>query len=219
MENREERRTARNWYWWLWLSPLLTIPTLFVLVDTFTPFYEGWASCVVSHYSCGGHPVYACDWERADRILYLVAITGSSLWHLILLIPALGGGTRFVRLHGWQALLLAAARTAIPFVGFVIFGADSSGFVVIQIFLLLIVWFVGTLWGQLQTSRKCTLMRLFGCQPELSPTPAAAHPPDSTEALLDVICYSDDPNERHRAAEELIRRGMAARVDSADKEG
>jgi hypothetical protein len=25
-----ERRIARNWYWWLWLSPLLTMPTLLV---------------------------------------------------------------------------------------------------------------------------------------------------------------------------------------------
>ena len=38
-----EIRTAKNWYWWLWLSPLLTLPTVVALSQFLTfggPGYE-----------------------------------------------------------------------------------------------------------------------------------------------------------------------------------
>jgi hypothetical protein len=191
----KEKRTARNWYWWLWLSPLLTVPTLFVLL-------------VMLDFIWASSGMYFGRWGQAGRPITLIAVAGSSLWHLILLIPALGGKSAFVRWHGWQALLLAAVRTAIPLAGFGLAG-DSETSLIIMISLLLIVWFGGTLWGQLQAGRgECTLMRWFGRTPEPVPAPAA-RPPASTTNLLDIVRYSANPDERLRAVEELKRRGMA----------
>jgi hypothetical protein len=78
-----DRVRAKNWYFWLWASPLLTIPTLGIILLI--------------------QPGYGLT----------LPILASALWHLILLIPALNTQAPFVRWHGRQAMLLAGARTAV----------------------------------------------------------------------------------------------------------
>jgi hypothetical protein len=146
-----EIRTAHKWYRWLWLSPLLTIPTLVLLTMLSWLFCnEFWSGCY--------HP-------RNDLITGMVALFGSALWHLILLVPALNQQSAFVRWHGRQALLLAGIRTVLPAL-FVLFHfgvvEDSEG-VLWAIPILIAFWFFGTLWGQRQAARgDCWLMRWAG---------------------------------------------------------
>jgi hypothetical protein len=136
-----EKQTARNWYWWLWLSPLITLLTLAWLAT----LYE-------------------------EPALTPVSVLGSSVWHLILLVPALSRKSEFVRWHGRQALLLAGVRTAVP-LGFVAAFGSSWGWELLAIPVLVVVWFVCTLLGQLEAARGlCTLMRWFG-RAEAQPGP------------------------------------------------
>jgi hypothetical protein len=127
-----ETQTARNWYWWLWLSPLATLLTLAWLMTL--------------------HP---------EGAINPLTILGSALPHLILLIPALKGKSAFVRWHGRQALLLAAARTVVPLAFVTAFG--SEGLALLAVPILFVIWAIGTLRGQLQAARGfCDLMRWFG---------------------------------------------------------
>jgi hypothetical protein len=133
-----EKRTAQNWYWWLWLSPLATLLALAWLVTL--------------------HP---------EGAVTPLAVLGSALPHLILLVPALNRKSAFVRWHGRQALLLAAVRTVVPLAFVLAFG--SEGLALLAVPILIAVWAIGTLRGQLQARRGlCTLMRWFG-RAELQP--------------------------------------------------
>jgi uncharacterized membrane protein len=127
-----EKRTAANWYWWLWLSPLLTLFALLGLVA----LYQG----------PGTAPI---------------GVLGSSLLHLILLVPALNKKSAFVRWHGRQALLLAGARTTVPLVLALIFGI--SWHLAWGLILVVPLWLAGTLLSQLEARRGlCWLMRRAG---------------------------------------------------------
>ncbi len=179
-----EVRTARDWYWWLWLSPFLTLPTLIAL----------W-----SYYTFGG-------------VSILIAILGSALWHLFLLIPALGGQSEFVRWHGTQMLLLAGVRTAVPLVFVLTFGGDMVALWV-AIPVLIVVWLSGTLWCQLEAARgDCTLMRWFGRAEALPARRRAVESAQANEldpeALVGIIRYSRDPERRRQALAELEKLGM-----------
>lgn len=149
-----ERRIARNWYWWLWLSPLLTIPTLLFLFLAFA--YAG-----------------------SDRVGGLIAVLGSALWHLVLLIPALNKRSEFVRWHGRQALLLAGVMTVL----LLVFAFDSGliplyGNADDLLYFAFAVWFFGTLVSQRQAARgDCSLMRCLGRAKAL-PGPEPALEPD-----------------------------------------
>ncbi len=94
--------TAKNWYWWLWLSPFITIPSA-IFIGLNEPGYE---------LICGGN-WRNCDYAFASLVSGLIAVLGSALWHLVLLVPALDKQSEFVRWHGRQALLLAGIRTAV----------------------------------------------------------------------------------------------------------
>lgn len=198
--SRMEGQRARNWYWWLWLSPLVTIPTLaFVL-----------AQDIGYDLVCPGMS-RSCNWDVAERVTILIAILASALWHLVLLIPALNREHPFVRWHGRQALLLAGVRTAVPLGFGLAFGLDYGALLFIPV--QIAVWFAGTLWGQLQAARgKCSLMRWFG-QEQLSASlqraGEAARPADSdVEALMAAIQSSQNAGVRRRATEQLKKLGM-----------
>lgn len=203
-----EKRTARNWYWWLWLSPLVTVPTLILSLFS-DPGYE---------LVCGGN-WRNCDRAMAERVSILIVVLSSALWHLVLLIPALNKESKFVCWHGRQALLLVGVRTAVPLVFGLVFGAGSEALWFIPV--LIAVWFCGTLWGQLQAARgDCSLMRWLGRAEALPSREPAAEPaqiverkpaqitePDP-EAMVDVIRHSRDPEQRRRALSELEKLGM-----------
>ena len=197
-----DRKRARNWYWWLWLSPLLTAPTLLLLYGLVS--YLLWIFVGPSRPGSG-----ATTYMIVERAVTLVAILGSAAWHLILLIPARDTEYTLVRWHGRQALLLAGVRTAAPALLGLLIGGDGA---LLSIPILLVVWFGGTLWGQRQAAHgKCSLMRRFG-QRTLSTRSDADGDNRArkreTQALIETVRFSRDPEERKRAIAELSRRGM-----------
>lgn len=121
-------KSARGVYRWLWCSPLLTIPTLALLLFSDMPIS--------------------------------IAVLGSALWHLLLLRQALAKHP-FVRWHGWQGLLLAGLRTAVPLsYGLMFYDEDS---VTSVIWILIAIWLIGNISGQNQVARgDCWLMRVRG---------------------------------------------------------
>ena len=136
----QERRTARNWYWWLWLSPLVTVPSfgLFILNTLFG--------------------------DQTEEILPL-GVMPSVAWYLVLLVPAFFKRSEFVRWHGRQALLLAGVMAIVLLVYAIIANSVSDAGVVMRVpFLILIAfWFFGTLLSQRQAARgDCSLMRWLG---------------------------------------------------------
>jgi hypothetical protein len=158
------------------VSPLITIPTFLVLgqalVSAPPPTYPG-------------H-----DYYLQERGAYVLSLLVSSLWHLILLVPALNKKSAFVRWHGWQALLLAGVRTALSFGwGFV----SMFRWFVLTYFpgyldlcampFLIGVWLGSTLWGMREANRgECTLMRWFGRAEAQPARPRAAESTQETEA-------------------------------------
>ena len=198
-----DRKRARNWYWWLWLSPLLTAPTLGLLYGLISELL--WA--LTGPQRPGSGAVAGIIIERAA---ILVAVLGSALWHLVLLIPARDKEYVFVRWHGRQALLLAGVRTAVPTVLGLLIGGYGP---LVAIPILLAVWFGGTLWGQLQAKDgKCSLARWFG-QEELlvsieEPDEEIQASEQSAQGLVEIVRSSRDPEERKQAIAELSRRGM-----------
>lgn len=163
-----------------------------------------------------GHEWFTEHWrgpsyDTAGRVTVLVAVLGSALWHLILLIPASNKERPFVRWHGRQALLLAGMRTAVPLTFGLAFGL--SGQVYLAIPLLLAIWLSGTLWGQRQAAGgDCSLM-LWSGQERLLSSPqraweaAEAQEPDA-DALVEIIHYSREPAERRKALSQLQKLGM-----------
>jgi hypothetical protein len=196
-----QKNKARNWYWWLWLSPFLTIPALIIiyLADPGREWICGW-------------PWIRCSWTAVERVDTIVAILGSALWHLILLIPARNKKSAFIRWHGKQALLLAGVRTAIPLVlAFAV--EDILGRWLLAIPALIVIWLGGTLWGQRQAIRgDCSLMRWFGQEEQLliprEAEGATQHKVQSVDALLEIIRFSRDLEERQSALAQLQRRGL-----------
>ena len=195
-----ERKKARNWYWWLWLSPLATIPTLAFL----------WSQDLGYELVCRGG-WRSCDWAAAGRVTILIAVLGSALWHLVLLGPIRNKESLFVRWHGRQALLLAGVRTIVPLGFGLAFGIDYEALLLIPV--QLVIWFGGTLWGQLQAARgKCSLAHWFGHEELLVSIEESDQEiqasEQSAQALVEIVRFSRDPEERKRAIEELSRRGM-----------
>lgn len=189
----EERKIARNWYFWLWLSPLLTIPTLIIVFF----ISANWSYRFASELLC-----------------FLFAVLGSALWHLILLIP-IYDDDRFIRWHGFQALSLALIRTAIPLFAGLISDLDTGTLLAIPF--LLVVWFFGTLWGQLEANRgKCTLMERFGSKEKqpLEPTRGDICSPEETniQAWMETIRFSADPQDRAQALQALEQLGMTEQL-------
>jgi hypothetical protein len=195
-----ERRKARNWYWWLWLSPLVTIPS-FLMVYSVGPGYE-WV--------CPSG-LRGCNWAAAERVTIAVAVLVSALWHLVLLLAALNKEHPFVRWHGRQALLLAGARTALPLGFGLAFGETGAALLFLPV--QVAVWFGGTLWGQRQAARgDCSLMRWTG-QGELLASLQRADPATEVaamdpEALVEIIRNGIDPEQRRAALLELERKRM-----------
>lgn len=141
-----ERKQASMWYRWLWLSPLLTVPTLIAFVSN-----------DIAYSLPGTEPE-------------VFNVLRSALWHLLLLIPVRNKQSAFVRWHGRQALFLAGLRTIVPLYFVLKFGFWWDTLLLIPI--LIPIWFFGTLWGQNQAKRgDCSLARWFGRADEL-PGPA-----------------------------------------------
>src|SRR5260370_15325684 len=95
-------RRAKGVYLWLWLSPILTLPTLGFLLPVGNLF-------AAIFFPTEG--LYPTGFQPSALLVGAVAVLGSGLWHLVLLSAALDRKSEFARWHGRQALLLAGART------------------------------------------------------------------------------------------------------------
>lgn len=201
-------KDAMNWYLWLWLSPLVTVPSLAFI------YFLGDALSV--RLICGGEWL-DCNHAAVERVALLIAVLGSALWHLILLLPALVAKSQFVRWHGRQALFLAGLRTAVPLMSALVFGV---GGVCLANLIQLPIYVLGNLWGQRQATRgDCSLMRWFG-RAEALPLPEPVAVPEEApgvgpEALVETIRYSRDHEERKKALLELGELGMVESLGDA----
>jgi hypothetical protein len=196
-----ERQTARKWYRWLWLSPLLTVPTLlfiFIVLEPFTNLLlcpQGWSNC---------------NFDRVFALNGLIALIISSLWHLVLLIPARNKESEFIRWHGRQGMMLAGLRTSVPLLFVVIVGEEGA---LLLILILILIWLLGNLWGQNQTARgDCSVMRWTGRANDLPGPPLDGEPePEkriSPQDLVNTIRFSSDPVERHEPMKVLNKLGL-----------
>jgi hypothetical protein len=127
-----ETQTARNWYWWLWLSPVATLLALAGLATLYRP-----------------------------PAVTPLSVLGSALPHLILLVPALNRKSELVRWHGRQALLLAPVRTVVPLAFILAFGSEGLALLAVPILIAVraIGTLRGQLQA---ARGKCSLMRWFG---------------------------------------------------------
>ncbi len=187
-----EIRTAKNWYLWLWFSPLLTLPTQayfsFSLASMFGLSYP---------YSTG-----------AMIFIGTLSIMIPALWHLVLLFPALGGRTEFIRWHGRQALLLAGLRTALPLATAIFF----SGFSLISILFQLAIYFVGNIWAQRQAARgDCALMRWTGHGARL-PLPSGEAKPGTAPLGAPLPSAEIETLLKNLSSSEAKRRESAAKA-------
>jgi hypothetical protein len=199
-----ERKRASDWYRWLWLSPLITIPTL-----VFVLFADIGGRIVCN--SPG-----SCDWRLAERISLILAILLSAVWHLVLLKPISDKESPIVHWHGLQALCLAGLRTAVPLLFVIVFGFDIPTIVAIPI--LFVIWLVGTNLAQLQANQgKCGLAQAAGHGDELTryqqteteqKTGPLKTESGDAEEWVHIIRYSQDPAERRLALQQLRELDM-----------
>lgn len=201
MEN--EIKKARDWYWWLWISPLLTIPTL-VVAGLWDP---------VSGLLCSGPG--RCDSSLEDQISLFIAVVISSLWHLLLLIPIGQKSRLFLNWHGFQCLSLAGMRTAVVLVFVVAFGFNWPTLLAIPI--ILWIYFLGTFVGYYQADRgKCSLAKWVGRGDELAGYATLKSKPTLKRKAgkvttvkgdpifwVNIIQFSKDPEKRNLALEAL----------------
>jgi hypothetical protein len=187
---------AKSPYVWLWLSPILTVPTL-LITDSFGE--------LLYSLTCGG--AWRCNNIIVQRAIRLAAVALSALWHLILLTWARDRRI-FVRWHGRQALALAGLRTAVALLAEFL----PSPYAALPI--LIIIWLVGNLWGQAEVRLgECSLMRWTGHAEELEAwrcrcrghgTGTEVDP----DALIDIIRTGSDPAARQLALDQLEELGM-----------
>ncbi len=204
-----ETKRASDGYRWLWLSPFLTVPTLLFIL-----FNNPGVDLI-----CGGS-YRNCDYQTSFLVTAVIAIVGAGLWHLVLLRPALDKQSAFVRAHGWQALILAGIRTAIPLAVVILSDGDEFS-MLFTIPLLIVVWLAGTAWGQGQAKRgDCSLLRWQGDTKTLRAVreetvkKAGKSRPDP-DKLVHIIRFNPDPDERRRALEVLDKLGLVEYPEAA----
>jgi len=208
---KTEIKTAKKIYRWLWLSPFLTIPTLIFII-----LIEPGAGLI-----CGGN-YNNCNHALSEKVSLISAFLISALWHLSLLIPASNKESEFVRWHGRQALLLAGIRTLIP-LAFLTYGlVFDNGYygdtLLWSIPTLILIWLVGTLWGQNQAAiGECSLMHWTGRGNGLPVKPeknselekiSHGRVGEEPEELIEIFRYNRDPEQRKAALAELERLGL-----------
>jgi len=198
---RKEKRKAADWYRWLWLSPLVTVFTaIFLYSLIYDPVFD--LVCPDGYRNC--------DWDIAERIPILIALVGSALWHLILLIPALDKEKAFVCWHGRQALLLAGVRTAVPLAMIIL--VNIYGGLLAAILVLIPIWFAGTLWGQRQAKRgDCSLARWLG-KADVLPPPEPSIKEASVKVLINTLRENPEKGQCNKAVQELRERGLTAKA-------
>lgn len=202
-----EINTAKKIYKWLWLSPFLTIPTLLYIYEGVDPGFM---------LICGG-TYKNCDYSLTYSISWTSGVLISALWHLLFLSSAWNGEHEFVRWHGRQALLLAGIRTLVALVfAFVII--DST----LAISVLILIWLIGTIWGQNQAAKgDCSLMHWAGHGENLPIKTVAVsttnipHDENTThiEELVDIIRFNRNSEQRQTALAELETLGLVESIN------
>jgi hypothetical protein len=132
MNRQKEIQLAKAPYNWLKASPLITVGTLFFIVQ----LDIGGALC--------GLPNLFCRDEQLIYINFGIGVLLSALWHLLLLQYVNNKESELVREHGRKALIQAGIRTGVALFGVILDWAlgASGGFACAAIILLLIIWVV-----------------------------------------------------------------------------
>ena len=214
LDDTAQVRRAKGLYTWLWLSPLLTVPTLLFIVLTLA---------LNSSFSRS----YQAGSDQNKFLLTLltavVAVLGSAAWLLVLLTRALDRQNDFVRWHGRQALLLAGARTVVALAAGSLLATGANGqWTVVLSLVLLGLWLIGTLWGQGQAAAgECSLMRWNGQGARLplriSPSaPAAPTPAAGVQAVFDQA-LEQYAHSQYDASSRLFRQVLVSGASPALK--
>jgi hypothetical protein len=164
-------------YRWLWLSPLLTIPSFMVLV------LQDFGRQMI----CGSG-LSGCNRTLALSVGIIFSALVSGSWHLLFLRKAFDGRANpFVRWHSRQALFLAGIRTAVPVFSGLAFGASFETLWAVP--LLGAVWLFGTRWGQSQARRgDCWLLDTLGSEDDPKVMiQAKKRPKTSADQLLNEL--------------------------------
>jgi len=192
VDTTTERRLARAAYEWLRISPLATLPTLFIIyhldfaVQIFHPD-------VFNYSNVFGYA----------NLLFGVVVSG--LWHLNLLRYVNNPESEFVRRYGRKALKLAAIRTAIPVTAimfdYLVSGNGVFSYIAV-IVLLLILWSGGTKAGLVDIDRE------LGWAEKEDELASMNSDNDSPSAMLEPILWD------LRAENEELRLSALERLDS-----
>jgi len=132
MDSPTETQLAKASYNWLKVSPVLTLPTVFII--------QGFG---IGAHICG-NGLFHCGYDGRTYVDYIIGIIVSALWHLILLQYANNKESEFIRLHGRKALAQAGVRTGVALFGVTLDWATGAAgaFVCFTILGLLIIWAV-----------------------------------------------------------------------------
>ena len=133
MNRKKELQLAKAPYNWLKASPLLTIPTLFIIASIA-------ASSDAFYYLCSGN--FDCGNNGREAMEYGVGVLVSALWHLLLLQYVNNKESEIVRGHGRRALIQAGVRTGVAFIGIVLdwLSGAGGGFACIFVGILALIW-------------------------------------------------------------------------------
>ncbi|HRQ23697.1 MAG TPA: hypothetical protein PLF42_09760, partial [Anaerolineales bacterium] len=203
----EHIKLARGAYNWLRISPILTIPTLLIIVGMDLAF-----NICRSYYN-------VCYLQSGETINYTLGVLGSALWHLILL-QYVNNKDGFVRRHGQQALIYAGVRTGIALGGVALdyfAGAGFGGGACIAILILVLLWFALPALGMSNIKRE------IGIEEEAPAVPSAASyiPGNSVEVEMSEMDDNENkamPLETASDKPEEILKEILGALKSVDPE-
>lgn len=184
--SENEFKLAKAAYNWLRVSPLLTLPTLFIAAS----MGIGWTVC--------GSALFECGYNGVDSVNILIGVIASGLWHLLLLQYVNNGESEYIRKHGRRALAQAGIRTGVAAAAVLLdlFLGSGGCFIAAAGILLVFLWLYGfSLKQNIENEEKASLPaipdRIFTTQPVQSERIMQTNP-DELKQILEGLQSEDD---------------------------